>query len=83
MTEKADPNTMELRHGPKPVRKLSRKAFMIASSIGVTLIIGAGFIAIKPAQSSGVERPDLYNVTTKPVADAVMDLPRNYAEIQQ
>jgi type IV secretory pathway VirB10-like protein len=73
----------ELRLHPErpPVTRLSRKVIVSLATVAALAISGALIWALKQSLRNPTSGGELYNTETKPVPDALANLPRDYAAI--
>ncbi|MGY3534582.1 TrbI/VirB10 family protein [Bradyrhizobium sp. USDA 4452] len=76
-----DPEPLELRARPRPVRRLNRRALMAGCAIAALFIAGATLIALRPHPFKQPERTELYNTDRKQTAEGLSKLPKSYEEI--
>jgi type IV secretory pathway VirB10-like protein len=81
-TDKEPPERLELRARPRPIRRLNRRALMMASAVVALFIAGATIIALNPPHmlKSG-ERTELYNTDRKQTAEGLSKLPKSYDDL--
>ncbi|WP_342776747.1 hypothetical protein [Hankyongella ginsenosidimutans] len=81
---KADPETLVLRGTPSRVVKFRRGAIIAIAALGSTAMVGAAWVALKPATfrmvSGGDDRTD---VSVKAPADALASAPKSYGDVPQ
>jgi len=71
---------LAIRAKPRPVRRFSRKAIMLgAALLGIVMFAALAFALQSPNYDDGPAN-ELYNVTHKPMADGLEQLPKSYAE---
>ncbi|WP_316168834.1 MULTISPECIES: TrbI/VirB10 family protein [unclassified Bradyrhizobium] len=76
-----DPEPLELRARPRPVRRLNRRALMIGCAIAALFVGGAILIALRPHSFRQSERTELYNTDRKQTAEGLSKLPKSYEEL--
>jgi type IV secretion system protein TrbI len=78
-TDKEPPERLELRARPRPIRRLNKRALMMASAVVALLIAGGAIIALNPPHilKSG-EPTELYNTDRKQTAEGLSKLPKSY-----
>jgi type IV secretion system protein TrbI len=81
-TDKEPPERLELRARPRPIRRLNKRALMMASAVVALFIAGATIIALNPPRilKSG-ERTELYNTDRKQTAEGLSKLPKSYDDL--
>jgi type IV secretion system protein TrbI len=81
-TDKEPPERLELRARPRPIRRLNKRALMMASAVAALFIAGATIIALNPPHilKSG-ERTELYNTDRKQTAEGLSKLPKSYDDL--
>jgi type IV secretory pathway VirB10-like protein len=78
------PPELELRARPRPVRRLNKRALLIAAGLVVLAITGATMVALNPPRLAAPEKsPEVYNTERKQTAEGLAKLPKSYAEIPQ
>lgn len=81
---KADPETLVLRAAPGSVTRFRRGAIIAIAAVGATAIIGAAWLALKPATSTVVaSRDDREPVAAKAPRDALAGAPVSYDDVPQ
>jgi type IV secretion system protein TrbI len=76
------PEDIELRVRPKPVRRINRKVLMGGTALLSLVLFGAVLIALNPPDFRGGQQvQELYNTDRKPVADGLAQLPSSYDAI--
>jgi type IV secretion system protein VirB10 len=79
---KVDPETLVLRGTPRRVVRFRRGAVIAIAALGSTAIVGAAWLALKPATfhivASGDDRSEL---ASKAPADALANAPRSYGDV--
>ncbi|AQQ05412.1 hypothetical protein B0E33_19060 [Roseibium algicola] len=82
-TPKLDPEDLELRARPRPVKRINRRLLFLLSSAGLVLISGAVFVALDPPQI--LDRPgtgkELYRTENHPTPDGFDQLPSSYSDL--
>ncbi len=76
-----DPEPLELRARPRPVRRLNRRVLMIGCAVAALFIGGAILIALRPYSFKQSERTELYNTDRKQTAEGLSKLPKSYEEL--
>lgn len=76
-----DPEPLELRARPRPVRRLNRRALMIGCAIAALLIAGATLVALRPQSFKQSVRTELFNTDRKQTAEGLSRLPKSYGEL--
>ncbi|MGX0961488.1 type IV secretory pathway VirB10-like protein [Bradyrhizobium japonicum] len=76
-----DPEPLELRARPRPVRRLNRRALMIGCAAAALFVGGAILIALRPHSFKQSERSELYNTDRKQTAEGLSKLPKSYEEL--
>jgi type IV secretion system protein TrbI len=81
-TDKEPPERLELRARPRPIRRLNKRALMMASAVVALLIAGGAIIALNPPHilKSG-EPTELYNTDRKQTAEGLSKLPKSYEDL--
>jgi type IV secretion system protein VirB10 len=81
---KADPETLVLRGSPARVVRFRRGAVIAIAALGSTAIVGAAWVALKPAAfhivAGGEDRGD---AGAKAPADALANAPKSYGDVPQ
>jgi len=81
MSDTLDKSDLAIRAKPRPVKRFSKKVLMVGAG-GLALMLSPALaFALQPVSYDAVKNTELYNVTHKPVADAVDRLPKSYAEL--
>lgn len=81
---KADPETLVLRGAPGQVVRFRRGAIIAIAALGSTAIVGAAWVALKPATFRIVaEGEDRTDGAAKTPADALADAPKSYGDVPQ
>lgn len=72
---------LKLRPNPRPAVRLSRKALVLLSCAGATILGGALILALYPShpKDARAAQPD-YSVQNRPVADRFNGLPKDYTQ---
>ncbi|PHS38843.1 MAG: conjugal transfer protein TraI [Robiginitomaculum sp.] len=71
---------LAIRAKPRPVRRFSRKAILFGSALlGIVMFAALAFALQSPTYDDGPSN-ELYNVTHKPMADGLDQLPKSYAD---
>ncbi|MDH2380711.1 TrbI/VirB10 family protein [Bradyrhizobium sp. CER78] len=76
-----DPEPLEIRARPRPVRRLNRRALMIGCAIAALLIAGATLVALRPQSFKQSVRTELFNTDRKQTAEGLSRLPKSYEEL--
>lgn len=76
-----DPEPLELRARPRPVRRLNRRALMIGCAVAALFVGGAILIALRPHSFKQAEQTELYNTDRKQTAEGLSKLPKSYEEL--
>jgi type IV secretion system protein VirB10 len=83
-TPKADPETLVLRGTPGRVVRFRRGAVIAIAALGSTAIVGAAWVALKPATFRIVAgSDDRGDSSAKAPADALADAPKSYGDVPQ
>lgn len=81
---KADPETLVLRGAPGRVVRFRRGAVIAIAALGSTAIVGAAWVALKPATFRVVAgSDDRGDAGTKAPAHALADAPKTYGDVPQ
>lgn len=81
---KADPETLVLRGTPGRVVRFRRGAIIAIAALGSTAIVGAAWVALKPATFRIVAgSDDRGDSGAKAPADALADAPKSYGDVPQ
>jgi type IV secretion system protein VirB10 len=81
---KADPETLVLRGTPGRVVRFRRGAVIAIAALGSTAIVGAAWVALKPATFRIVAgSDDRADVGTRAPADALANAPKSYGDVPQ
>lgn len=79
---KADPETLVLRGVPGRVVRFRRGAVIAIAALGSTAIVGAAWVALKPATFRVVAgSDDRGDSSAKAPADALADAPKSYGDV--
>lgn len=79
---KADPETLVLRGSPGRVVRFRRGAIIAIAALSSTAIVGAAWVALKPASFRMVAGDDdRAESSTKAPADALADAPKSYGDV--
>lgn len=71
---------LAIRAKPRPVRRFSRKAILFGGALlGIVMFAALAFALQSPNYDDGPAN-ELYNVTHKPMADGLEQLPKSYAD---
>ena len=76
------PPNLSLRARPRAVRRFSRKALLGGSIILAGVMCAALAVALQAPDYDDEQSNELYNVTHKPIADGLAQLPSSYADIK-
>ncbi|KGT73203.1 hypothetical protein MA20_46045 [Bradyrhizobium japonicum] len=76
-----NPEPLELRARPRPVRRLNKRALMIGCAGAALLVAGATVIALRPRPFKQAERTELYNTDRKQTAEGLSKLPKSYEDL--
>ncbi|UFX42735.1 hypothetical protein HAP47_0026310 [Bradyrhizobium sp. 41S5] len=76
-----DPEPLELRARPRPVRRFNRRALMIGCSVAALFVGGAILIALRPHSFRPSGQTELYNTDRKQTAEELSKLPKSYEEL--
>lgn len=83
MSEAVNTPDLAIRAKPKPVKRFSRKALMLGGTALSAGLFAALAFALQSPDYGDSERPsELYNVSHKPMADALDALPKTYADMK-
>jgi type IV secretion system protein VirB10 len=83
-TAKADPETLVLRGAPGRVVRFRRGAVIAIAALSSTAIVGAAWVALKPATFRMVAgSDDRGDSGAKAPADALADAPKSYGDVPQ
>jgi len=81
---KADPETLVLRGTPGRVVRFKRGAIVAIAALTSTAIVGATWVALKPASFTMVAgNDDRSEVSVKAPADALANAPKSYGDVPQ
>ena len=73
---------LAIRARPRPVKRFSKKALFIGAA-GMALALSTALaFALQPVDREDGPRTELYNVTHKPMAEALEQLPATYDEVK-
>lgn len=73
---------LAIRARPRPVKRFSKKALFIGAA-GMALVLSTALaFALQPVDREDGSRTELYNVTHKPMAEALEQLPATYDEVK-
>ncbi|MPZ40601.1 MAG: conjugal transfer protein TraI [Rhizobiales bacterium] len=82
--DKIDPERLELRARPRPIRRLNKRTLLIGCAVAALLIAGAMILALNPPRLVAPgERTELYNTERKQTAEGLQKLPKSYADVPQ
>ena len=76
------PPDLSIRARPRAVRRFSRKALMGGSIMLAGVMCAALAVALQAPDYDNEQSNELYNVTHKPIADGLAQLPSSYAEMK-
>ncbi|MCC8977252.1 TrbI/VirB10 family protein [Bradyrhizobium acaciae] len=76
-----DPEPLEMRARPRPVRRLNRRALMAGCVVAALFVAGAILVALRPHAFKHAERSELYNTDRKQTAEGLSKLPKSYEEL--
>ncbi|MCA6114965.1 TrbI/VirB10 family protein [Bradyrhizobium sp. WSM 1738] len=76
-----DPEQLELRARPRPIRRLNRRALIIGCAIAALFVGCATLIALRPRAFKQAERAELYNTDRKQTAEGLSKLPKSYEDL--
>ncbi len=83
MSEVADNPELAIRAKPKPVKRFSRKALILdGTALSVGLFAALAFALQSPEYGDSERSNELYNVSHKPMIDALDALPKTYADMR-
>ncbi len=83
MNEAVNTPDLAIRAKPKPVKRFSRKALILGGTALSAGLFAALAFALQSPDYGDNERPsELYNVSHKPMADALDALPKTYADMK-
>ncbi|MCF6274671.1 MAG: conjugal transfer protein TraI [Robiginitomaculum sp.] len=83
MSDTANTPDLAIRAKPKPVKRFSRKALMLGgTALSVGLFAALAFALQSPDYGDSERPSELYNVSHKPMADALDALPKTYADMK-
>lgn len=81
---KSDPETLVLRGSPGRVVRFRRGAIIAIAALGSTAIVGAAWVALKPATFRMVTgSDDRADAGAKAPADALANAPKSYGDVPQ
>src|SRR3546814_15212809 len=81
---KADPETLVLRGAPGRVVRFRRGAVIAIAALGSTAIVGAAWLALKPATfRMAAGNDDRAESSARPPVDALASAPRRYGDVPQ
>jgi len=82
MSEVANNPELAIRAKPKPVKRFSRKGLILGGTALSAGLFAALAFALQSPEYGDSERPsELYNVSHKPMTDALDALPKTYADM--
>jgi len=83
MSEAVHTPDLAIRAKPKPVKRFSRKALILGGTAISAGLFAALAFALQSPEYGASERPsELYNVSHKPITDALDALPKTYADMR-
>ena len=83
MSEAVNTPDLAIRAKPKPVKRFSRKALILGGTALSAGLFAALAFALQSPDYDDSERPsELYNVSQKPMSDALDALPKTYADMK-
>ena len=83
MSEAVNTPDLAIRAKPKPVKRFSRKALILGGTALSAGLFAALAFALQSPEYGDSERPsELYNVSHKPMTDALDALPKTYADMK-
>ena len=83
MSDTVNNPELAIRAKPKPVKRFSRKALILGGTALSAGLFAALAFALQSPDYGDSERPsELYNVSHKPIADALDALPKTYADMR-
>jgi len=83
MSEAVNTPDLAIRAKPKPVKRFSRKALILGGTALSAGLFAALAFALQSPEYGDSERPsELYNVSHKPMTDALDALPKTYADMR-
>ncbi len=83
MSENTNNPDLAIRAKPKPVKRFSRKALILGGTALSAGLFAALAFALQSPEYGDSERPsELYNVSHKPMTDALDALPKTYADMR-
>ena len=83
MSETTSNPDLAIRAKPKPVKRFSRKALILGGTASSVGLFAALAFALQSPEYGDSERPsELYNVSHKPMTDALDALPKTYADMR-
>ena len=83
MSEAVNTPDLAIRAKPKPVKRFSRKALILGGAALSAGLFAALAFALQSPEYGDSERPsELYNVSHKPMTDALDALPKTYADMK-
>src|SRR3546814_14422679 len=81
---KADPETLVLRGAPGRVVRFRRGAVIAIAALGSTAIVGAAWLALKPATfRMAAGHDDRAESSARPPLDALAGAQKSYADVRQ
>ncbi len=83
MSEAPATPDLAIRAKPKPVKRFSRKALIFGgTALSAGLFVALAFALQSPDYGDNERPSELYNVSHKPMADALNALPKTYADMK-
>jgi type IV secretion system protein VirB10 len=81
-SDKVQPERLELRARPRPIRRLNKRSLMIGCAVAALFIAGAAIVALSPPRMfKPIERTELYNTDRKQTAEGLATLPKSYQDL--
>jgi type IV secretion system protein TrbI len=78
---KLDPDTLELRALPQPVKRLSPRAIILLCAIALSALAGITIAALRPPKLQPADKTtELYESNLKPKPAELEELPKTYAD---
>jgi type IV secretion system protein TrbI len=73
---------LELRTGPRPIRKINKRALLLGCGVSAIVVGGATIAAFNPDRVGGATaHAELYNTEHKQTAEGLEMLPKSYADL--
>jgi type IV secretion system protein VirB10 len=83
MSEAVNTPDLAIRAKPKPVKRFSRKALILGgTALSAGLFAALAFALQSPVYGDSERPSELYNVSHKPMTDALDALPKTYADMR-